>query len=50
MMARVEDFLAKNPDIKAIVGECTEVPGYANEARAKFGLPVFDALTMVQAA
>ena len=43
-------MLAAHPDIKALVFESTELPGYANSIRQMTGLPVFDALTMVQSA
>ena len=31
--------------VKAIVSECTELPGYTNMMRAELGVPVFDAIT-----
>merc|ERR1719183_1512568 len=38
-------YLKKNPRIRAILLECTELPPYADALRASTGLPVFDAIT-----
>jgi Asp/Glu/hydantoin racemase len=35
------------PDVGAIVLECTNMPPYADSVRRVTGLPVFDAVTMV---
>lgn len=36
----------RNPDIRAIVLECTDLPPYAHRLQAELGLPVFDLTTL----
>tara|TARA_B110001452_G_scaffold229597_1_gene205543 strand:- start:164 stop:607 length:444 start_codon:yes stop_codon:yes gene_type:complete len=40
-----ETMSASDIPIKAVVSECTELPGYTNMLRAELGVPVFDAIT-----
>merc|ERR1712050_297760 len=40
-----KQILKEQPSIKAMLLECTELPPYADALRAKFGLPVWDAIT-----
>lgn len=40
-------LLAAHPEVGAILLECTNMPPYAGALRARFGLPVFDALGLV---
>lgn len=40
-------LIRKHPDVGAIVLECTNMPPYADTVRQVTGLPVFDAVTMV---
>jgi Asp/Glu/hydantoin racemase len=40
-------FVEENPDIGAIVLECTNMPPYAEDIREVTGLPVFDIVTLV---
>ena len=40
-----ETMSASDVPIKAIVSECTELPGYTNMLRAELHVPVFDAIT-----
>ena len=47
MMDRVEKMLRENPDIGALLLECTEMPPYAADMQRKFNLPVFDFITMI---
>ena len=47
LLKKVETFLAKDPQIQAILLECTELPAYADALREKFKLPVFDAVTLI---
>ena len=46
-LARVDEAMNRIGSVGAIVFECTELPGYANETRLHTGLPVFDSLTMI---
>ncbi len=41
-------LLARRPDIGAIVLECTNMPPYSAALSKRFGLPVFDIVTMVR--
>jgi Asp/Glu/hydantoin racemase len=43
-----EEMLRKNPDIGAIVCECTEMPLYTGIIREKMEIPVFDANDMIE--
>jgi Asp/Glu/hydantoin racemase len=40
-------LVAENPDVGAIVLECTNMPPYARDIQAATGLPVFDIVTFV---
>jgi Asp/Glu/hydantoin racemase len=41
------DLVARNPDIGAIVLECTNMPPYAAALQAAVGLPVYDIYSMI---
>jgi Asp/Glu/hydantoin racemase len=41
------DLVANNPDIGAIVLECTNMPPYAAALQAAVGLPVYDIYSMI---
>lgn len=43
-----KNLVSANPDIGAIVCECTEMPSYSEAIRGATGLPVFDAVDMVK--
>lgn len=48
MQAATEQLVRQHPDVGAIVLECTNMPPYAKVVRkAAGGLPVFDAVTMI---
>jgi Asp/Glu/hydantoin racemase len=47
MQAAAEDLIRTHPDVGAIVLECTNMPPYAATVRRVTGLPVFDAVSMV---
>ncbi|MDI3564338.1 aspartate/glutamate racemase family protein [Bradyrhizobium sp. Arg816] len=41
------ELVAKNPDVGAIVLECTNMPPYAAALQAEVGLPVYDIYSMI---
>lgn len=41
------DFVAKHPDIKAIILECTNMPPYKDTIREATNLPIFDITTLI---
>jgi Asp/Glu/hydantoin racemase len=41
------DLVANNPDIGAIVLECTNMPPYAAALQAAVGIPVYDIYSMI---
>lgn len=48
LVAEVKKLISENPDIGALVLECTEMPLFAAAVREATGLPVFDSTTMVR--
>jgi Asp/Glu/hydantoin racemase len=47
MRAAADRLMREHPDVGAIVLECTNMPPYADTVRQATGLPVFDAVSMV---
>jgi len=45
MVAKAKEALKKNPNIRVVLMECTELPPYSDALRAELNLPVFDAIT-----
>lgn len=45
MVKLVQDTIKREPSIRAIVLECTELPPYADAIRQATGMPVWDAIT-----
>ncbi|MEO6749516.1 MAG: aspartate/glutamate racemase family protein, partial [Casimicrobiaceae bacterium] len=41
------DLVAENPDVGAIVLECTNMPPYAAAVQRATGLPVYDIYSMI---
>ena len=41
-------LVEENPDIGAILLECTDMPPYAHRVQAELGLPVYDAITLIK--
>lgn len=48
MLAVVDKMLAENPNVGAIVLECTNMPPFARAIQQKTGLPVFDVITLIR--
>ena len=46
VLAAASSLLAQNPDVGAIVVECTDMPPYAHRIQARLGLPLFDLTTL----
>ncbi len=47
VLATTRRLLAGNPDIGAIVSECTNLPPYSAAIEREFGLPVYDIITLI---
>jgi hypothetical protein len=47
MLCAANQLMRRHPDVGAIVLECTNMPPYANMVRRATGVPVFDAVTLV---
>ena len=45
MVKLAQDTVKANPQLRAIIFECTELPPYSDAVRAATGLPVFDSIT-----
>ena len=45
MVKLAQDTVKANPDLRAIIFECTELPPYSDAVREATGLPVFDSIT-----
>ncbi len=47
LLDTVEEMIQTNPDIGAILLECSDLPPYSYKVQQKTGLPVFDYITMI---
>jgi phosphoribosylcarboxyaminoimidazole (NCAIR) mutase len=47
MLAVIEEFLAREPDIGALVCECTMLPAVLHDVRPLVPVPIFDVLTVL---
>ncbi|ACB85423.1 aspartate/glutamate racemase family protein [Natranaerobius thermophilus] len=47
VISAVEDLLEENPDVQAILIECSMLPPYGKAVQEATGLPVFDFITMI---
>jgi Asp/Glu/hydantoin racemase len=43
-----DTLLRENPDVGAIVSECTNLPPYSAKIEQTFGVPVFDIIGFVE--
>ena len=41
-------MVEENPDIGAILLECTDMPPYAHRIQAELNMPVYDAITLIK--
>lgn len=48
VLAAAEALMRDNPDIGAIVSECTNLPPYSARISELFGIPVYDVVTLVE--
>jgi Asp/Glu/hydantoin racemase len=48
VLERVERLVRENPDLGALVIECTDLAPYAGAVQRRFGLPVFDIVTLTE--
>lgn len=48
VLVQVERLAGENPDLGALVIECTDLAPYAHAVRRRFGLPVFDIVTLTE--
>lgn len=48
VQAVTERFLKERPEVGALVVECANLPGYSATLAERFGLPVYDLVTMVR--
>ena len=46
MVSAAQTMLEQNPDVTAIIVECTEIPPYSDSIRQATGLPVYDPITI----
>lgn len=46
VLGQVGRLVAENPDMGALVIECTDLPPFAHAIQERFGLPVFDIVTL----
>ncbi|MEW6046194.1 MAG: aspartate/glutamate racemase family protein [Bacillota bacterium] len=48
ILRNVGEFVRRNPDLGALVLECSSYPPYARAIQREFGLPVFDYYTLIR--
>lgn len=48
MVAAAKEMVAENPDIGAILLECSDMPPYAAAVQEAVNLPVYDFTTMIR--
>ncbi|MFI6453570.1 aspartate/glutamate racemase family protein [Streptosporangium amethystogenes] len=48
VLGQVEQLAKENPDMGALVIECTDVVPYAHQIQAHLGIPVFDIVTLTE--
>ena len=48
MLAEVDALAGANPDLGALVIECTDLVPFAHAIQARLGVPVFDIVTLTE--
>ncbi len=48
LSAIARKMVAENPDIGALLLECTDMPPYAHRLQAELNMPVYDAITLIK--
>ncbi len=48
VLGMAEELLGRNPDVGAIVSECTNLPPYSASIERAFGVPVYDIISFVE--
>lgn len=48
VVAKTRHLLQDNPDVGAILLECSDLPPYSHRLQKEFGLPIFDYITMIR--
>lgn len=48
VVAKTRHLLEENPDVAAILLECSDLPPYSHRLQREYGLPVFDYTTMIR--
>ncbi|MCE5244265.1 MAG: aspartate/glutamate racemase family protein [Syntrophobacteraceae bacterium] len=48
VLAEVDTLVRENPDMGALVIECTDLPPFAHLIQQRFGIPVFDIITLTR--
>lgn len=46
--AKCRKMVEENPDIGAILLECTDMPPYAHRLQTELNMPVYDAITLIR--
>lgn len=48
VVAKTRCLLQNNPDVGALLLECSDLPPYSHRLQKEFGLPIFDYITMIR--
>jgi Asp/Glu/hydantoin racemase len=48
LLALAHKMVKENPDVKALLLECTDMPPYSHRFQAELNMPVYDAITLIK--